>query len=246
MKKLLALLLSLVFIFSFAACGETVTIEDDTSAPSDTADNTASTGSETPDGEPSSKHAGGANKPSADGGHTHSYTAKSTPATCDKKGSVTYTCSCGDSYKEELDYAHNFSGYFCTKCQKINPEKAYDYLKEVIKTNGNSIGAADEYILDLITLECSYTNEIIIRKSGYEGGTKFEYKINLTKGTYSIQYGSKQESDKFNAATLTKTTKVCKDAELDNLFHTMLAMAVNDFGKANIKVSLADLGFKVY
>ena len=55
MKKLLALLLSLIFIFSFAACSETVTIEDDTSAPSDTADNTASTGSETPDGEPSSK-----------------------------------------------------------------------------------------------------------------------------------------------------------------------------------------------
>ena len=182
----------------------------------------------------------------AENKHEHSYTSKVTSPTCESKGYTTYTCSCGDSYKEELDYAHNFSGYFCTKCQKINPEKSYDYLKEVIKTNGNSLGAADEYILDLITLECSYTNEIILRKSGYEGGTKFEYKINLTKGTYSIQYGSKQESDKFNAATLTKTTKVCKDAELDNLFHTMLAMAVNDFSNANIKVSLADLGFKVY
>ena len=35
--------------------------------------------------------------------HTHSYTSQTTTeATCTKKGVLTYTCSCGDSYTEEI------------------------------------------------------------------------------------------------------------------------------------------------
>ena len=38
----------------------------------------------------------------ADQDHTHSYTSKITPATCDKDGIATYSCTCGDSYTEEI------------------------------------------------------------------------------------------------------------------------------------------------
>ncbi|MBQ2768377.1 MAG: leucine-rich repeat protein [Clostridia bacterium] len=34
--------------------------------------------------------------------HTHSYTSQTTEATCTENGIITYTCSCGDSYTEEI------------------------------------------------------------------------------------------------------------------------------------------------
>ena len=37
--------------------------------------------------------------------HKHSYTQKITKEpTCDEKGIITYTCTCGDSYTEETSY----------------------------------------------------------------------------------------------------------------------------------------------
>ena len=35
-------------------------------------------------------------------GHTHNYSSKETPATCTEKGSETFTCSCGDTYTDEI------------------------------------------------------------------------------------------------------------------------------------------------
>lgn len=43
--------------------------------------------------------------------HTHSYTSKTTAPTCTKQGYTTYTCSCGDSYKDHYvnTIAHSYS-----------------------------------------------------------------------------------------------------------------------------------------
>ncbi len=256
MKRLFAILLTLALIFSLAACGTETVIIDNTGS-SDTQSTESEKPSDEGDKAPSSSQKEETEKPSSssskkpasddkDQPHTHNYIPKTTQGSCIKKGSTTFTCSCGDSYTEETDFAHTYEGYFCSKCLSIHPDHVGDYLKEVIETNGNSTGAGNEYVLNLTTLVCDYTNNIIVRKSGYEDGTKFDYSIDFSRGKYSIEYGSKKENGNFDAAKLTKTTKICKDAELDNFFHTLLAMMVSDFSDADIRVTLADLGFKNY
>ena len=49
--------------------------------------------------------------------HTHSYTSKVTkPATCTEDGVRTYTCECGDSYRQTIPATgHNYSDFVVTK-----------------------------------------------------------------------------------------------------------------------------------
>ena len=51
--------------------------------------------------------------------HTHSYSSKVTKeATCTSNGTITYTCSCGDSYTESTPaLGHNWSNADCTHCK---------------------------------------------------------------------------------------------------------------------------------
>ena len=51
--------------------------------------------------------------------HTHSYNSKvTTEATCTSNGTITYTCSCGDSYTESTPaLGHNWSNADCTHCK---------------------------------------------------------------------------------------------------------------------------------
>ncbi len=49
--------------------------------------------------------------------HTHSYTESDISATCTEAGVRTFTCSCGDSYTEELAAkGHNYENGVCTVC----------------------------------------------------------------------------------------------------------------------------------
>ena len=50
--------------------------------------------------------------------HTHEYTASVTEeAGCITKGTMTYTCSCGESYNEEIPAnGHNYVGGICNEC----------------------------------------------------------------------------------------------------------------------------------
>ncbi len=244
MKKIFAILLVLTFIFTLSACGTTVidntASDEQNDTQSDVSSETTNTSSVPEATNPSS------NTASTEEGHAHSYTTKTVPATCTHRGSTTYTCACGDTYSTEIDFAHVYSGYFCTKCQQIDRTKVLAYLKEVIETNGNSIGAGSEYILNNVTLECDYTNNIIIRKSGFEGSNQYSYQINLSKGTFIIKYGTKTQSGNFDAKKLTGTTKVCSDSELNSYFHTLLNTALQDMTNARIYLTLADLGFEAY
>ncbi|MBR3593778.1 MAG: hypothetical protein IKL44_03790 [Clostridia bacterium] len=260
MKKLSALLLALLLIFSLCACGSETTVIriDDTSSETENTDAPSSSepanDKDDKDDKPVSSKEEESSKPSTDKGdgkneHTHDYKTKTVAATCTKKGSVTYTCACGDTYTEEIDFAHNFSGDFCTKCDRINPEKVFDYLSNVIKSKGSD-GAAmsSEYLMAPhdVYIILDYYNNFVLRKSGFDNGNKFSYEINITKATYKIEYATKSESGKFDIAKLTKTTKVCKDAELDNLFHTLLSLTDSCFKNEGVKLTLADLGFKAY
>ncbi len=49
--------------------------------------------------------------------HKHSYTTATVNPTCTESGSITYTCTCGDTYTETLEpTGHTFNGSECTNC----------------------------------------------------------------------------------------------------------------------------------
>lgn len=55
--------------------------------------------------------------------HTHNYSATSvTQPTCTTQGYTTYTCSCGDSYRDDYTTgSHNYSNGTCTTCGASDP-----------------------------------------------------------------------------------------------------------------------------
>lgn len=49
--------------------------------------------------------------------HEHDYTVTKVDPTCTTNGSITYTCTCGDTYTEIINpTGHTFNGSKCTKC----------------------------------------------------------------------------------------------------------------------------------
>ena len=65
-------------------------------------------------------------------GHEHTYTSEVTDPTCTEKGYTTYTCACGDSYKDSYTNAlsHSFKNGLCIRCDA--PDEAYI---QTLKTN---------------------------------------------------------------------------------------------------------------
>lgn len=135
---------------------ETNTIDENSSV-TETPGNTtstdtssANTGKPTTSSKPSSSSTPSTNKPSSSTEntskpstptHTHSYSKKVTVATCTEKGYTTYTCSCGDTYKDNfVDPKCNFSNYKCTICKKIQDGKVFEYFKSFIKSKGTVDG----------------------------------------------------------------------------------------------------------
>lgn len=133
MKKSLALLLVLVMLFALTACGKdekgtptgestgaTTNTTESTNDPTDgTQDSTqgtteSTTGTETtepPTTEPPTTNPPTTTPPTTETPHTHSYSSKVTKAaTCTAKGVKTYTCSCGNSYTEDIKATgHSYS-----------------------------------------------------------------------------------------------------------------------------------------
>ena len=73
--------------------------------------------------------------------HTHNYSKSVTAATCTERGYTTYTCSCGDTYKDDYtDFAHTYSKYKCSKCGEIDKLHTFEYLVNWVSTNGTANG----------------------------------------------------------------------------------------------------------
>lgn len=54
--------------------------------------------------------------------HTHNYSASVTQPTCTTQGYTTYTCNCGDSYRDNYTSgSHNYSNGTCTACGAADP-----------------------------------------------------------------------------------------------------------------------------
>ena len=69
--------------------------------------------------------------------HAHTYSKQIVAATCTEKGYTKYSCACGDNYTADYTSpAHNYEKCVCTKCGEIDKSRAYDYLIEWVKKNG--------------------------------------------------------------------------------------------------------------
>lgn len=86
--------------------------------------------------------------------HTHSYSKKVTASTCTQKGYTTYTCSCGNTYKDNYtNPSHKYSNYKCTNCGQMDKENLFSFLKAYVlkkgKTNGEYVHFS--YITDYLS-----------------------------------------------------------------------------------------------
>ena len=80
-----------------------------------------------------------------DGPHTHNYTSNTTEATCTTEGSVTYSCTCGDSYTETIAATgHSFYDGVCTKCGSDGND--FDNNEGGSGDSGDSGTTAESYI----------------------------------------------------------------------------------------------------
>ncbi len=84
------------------------------------------------------------------GEHTHSYSKNVFAATCTENGSVTFTCSCGDSYTEEVGatgHSYSVTDNKTATCTENGYAKYVcvcgDSYTEEIMTTGHSYSAAD-------------------------------------------------------------------------------------------------------
>lgn len=73
--------------------------------------------------------------------HTHSYSKKVIAPTCKNKGYTTYTCSCGNTYKDNYtNPSHSYTEYICLSCGAIDKANAHKHLVEYVKANGKPNG----------------------------------------------------------------------------------------------------------
>ena len=66
----------------------------------------------------------GVKSPDYEQTHTHSYTSAVTAPTCTAAGYTTYTCSCGENYKDDYKDAlgHDYKNGVCTRCKTADPD----------------------------------------------------------------------------------------------------------------------------
>ena len=133
MKKALSLILLVATLLTLASCGScgekqkvinavTTTDSSGTTPPSSTTDpdsTESKTNSQTTSPQttvPQTTPAETTTPPETQPTHKHNYTSTvTTKPTCTKKGVKTYTCSCGDSYTEDINKtAHSWKNATCT------------------------------------------------------------------------------------------------------------------------------------
>lgn len=158
MKRFTVIIMALITAFSLASCA----FEGNTDMPSDTGTKpessqvseqkpTESKASQKSESQKktakaeSSKQKTANTVQSSKAAHTHKYTAVKTAATCKAKGYTTYTCSCGDSYKDNyVDGSHEYVNNKCKYCGKVDIDSLYTTLKAWVlkngKVNGDYIG----------------------------------------------------------------------------------------------------------
>ena len=81
--------------------------------------------------------------------HEHSYTSEVTDPTCTAAGYTTYTCSCGDSYKEDGEAAlgHNYVDGVCSRCGEEIGGDAPAEPAWTLVTDVSTLNAGDQIVI---------------------------------------------------------------------------------------------------
>ena len=194
--------------------------------------------------------------------HTHSYSKNVTPATCTKQGYTTYTCSCGDTYKDNYtNPSHSYSKYKCTSCGMVDKSHAYEYLVEWVKENGTVDGSYIAYI---------YSNGGEIYKLGYDAQYDYIYvsksyvydgdfvysNLSLDSYSYLVALGELELFGYLSASSFTSTSPITwveyeGDPSLKYDFVEYSRLALGQLVEwldwlletRNIGISISDLGF---
>lgn len=153
MKKITALIILTAMLFSLAACGnektsstptsQTVSADNESasSEKTDVADKSVEKTDKSQSKQPAQSSSVKPSKAQSSASHTHKYTAVKTPATCKQQGYTTYTCSCGDSYKDSyVNGKHEYVNNKCKYCGKADIDGLYTYLKNWVISNGTVNG----------------------------------------------------------------------------------------------------------
>ncbi len=141
MKRITALALAFIMLFSFAACGKEKAekyCSDCGKGISESVSFCPSCGAEVKNpAEESEQTTSPVTTTEATTVHEHVYTQTVIPPTCTEKGYTTYTCECGDTYDDDFkDPEHTFENYICIKCDAADKAHAYDFLAGWVKANG--------------------------------------------------------------------------------------------------------------
>ena len=212
---------------------ETQTPESPTTTPPVTTTTTPPATTTTPPPTTTKAPATTTQKPAA---HSHSYTQVVTQPTCTAQGYTTYTCSCGDTYKNNYTNAsHSYSNYKCTKCGEVDKTHAYGYLVEYVKKNGKVKGEyvyINEYSNDFLTqysinysasgnyLYVSVLNDNDSSTSSDDGWIAIYIRENSQKFQYCCQYGYQPAANEaygfINGSTYTTNSPVSCDTYYGN------------------------------
>ena len=166
MKRILATILSIVITFSLGACGNNEKAEkycwscgegiskdvafcehcgaavnnEKNESEDATSDNSSSTEIKNEESSiPTESYKPTTSSKPSTPTHTHSFSKTVTAATCTQKGYTTYTCSCGDTYKDDyINSSHSYSKYKCTKCGQLDKTHSYEILINWILENGKN------------------------------------------------------------------------------------------------------------
>lgn len=127
--------------------------------------------------------------------HTHSYTSSvTTAATCTNAGVRTYTCSCGESYTEEIPAAgHNYVDGVCTVCGAVDPNYNPDEPEVTLTSISAAYSGGDVAVGTTVT----DLTGIVVTGTYSDGSTKAVDGYTLSgeiaegENTITVSYGGK-------------------------------------------------------
>ncbi len=232
MKKWIALLLAMSMVFSLAACGaeEKPPVTTGGSTTQATEQKPTETDSAQPSGtdatEPPATQPPVTEPPATEPPHTHSYSEKVTAPTCTEKGYTTFTCSCGDTYKDKETAAtgHKWSEWKTTKEPTETAEGAAERTCSVCKEK-------ETKTLAKLTHTHSYSEKVTAptcTEKGYTTytcacGDSYKGKETAATGHKWSEWKTTKEPTETAEGEAERSCSVCKEKEtkvLDKLPHT--------------------------
>ena len=176
--------------------------------------------------------------------HFHSYTEKITKeATCTESGEKTFTCTCGDYYKEPINkLGHNFIKYNsnndatcssdgtktakCTRCDATDTiVDENSKIGHTVSTHPGKPATCTEagYESYKECLYCDYTTYVEIPALGHTGGTATCTKL-AECSVCGKEYGKLGKHNWVNADCLNpKTCTICEETIGDALGHSVVS-----------------------